>query len=245
MIIRRKRCSMTIIISLLIFIMTSAVYGQAGDYVKDGWYLGAFAAEVHMSGDFNGKGGYDDLGEILSVPDVANDTGFGFVLGARGSGAALELGFQRSNHKTGSLTLNPLYTNEGPVFFDESEASYNVIDLNLKIDVFAQKQIRPYILVGIGYSWLTIEDGFFDYTDDLWSVEPDDEEELKGSFEDTTFGAFNLNLGFGVAYYFHPQWAVTAGVIHRWNQFEPWDVFLDDTLSEKTFSLNFGITYTF
>ncbi len=245
MISHMKRCSTAIIISLLILVRTSAVYAQDGNYVKDGWYLGVFSTQVHMSGDFNGKGGYDDMGEILGVPDVDNDTGFGFVLGARGAGVALEWGFQRSNHETSSLLLQPGYTTEGPVFFDQSEASYNVIDMNLKIDVFTQKRIRPYILFGIGYSWLTIENNLFDYTEDLWSVEPGDEDELKGTFDDTTFGAFNLNLGCGVAYYFHPQWAVTTGVIYRWNRFEPWEVFLDDALSEKVFSLNIGIAYTF
>ncbi len=236
---------MTIIISLLVLVKTSAVYAQAGGYVKDGWYLGAFATQVHMSGDFNGRGGYDDIGEVLGVPDIDSDAGFAFVFGARGPGVALEWGYQRSDHETSPLLLQPVYTSDGLVFFDESKASYNVIDMNFKIDVFPQKQIRPYILFGLGYSWLTIEDNLFDYTEDLWSVEPDDEDELKGTYEDTTFGAFNVNLGCGVAYYFHPQWAITTGVIYRWNRFEPWDVFLDDALSEKTFSVNVGLTYTF
>lgn len=245
MISHAKRRSMTIIISLLVFVMTSAVYAQDGDYIKEGWYVGVFSTQVLMSGDFNGSGGYDDMGELLAVPDIANDTGLGFVFGAKGSGVAFELGFQRSDHKTSSLLLQPVYTSEGPVLFEGGETSYNVIDLNLKIDVFPQKQFRPYILLGLGYSWITIENGLFDYTEDLWSVEPGDEDELKGSFEDTTYGAFNVNLGFGVAYYFHPQWAITAGVIHRWNRFEPWDIFLDDALTENTFTVNVGITYTF
>jgi opacity protein-like surface antigen len=240
-----KRCSTIIALNLLVVIMTSAVYAGDGDYVKDGFYIGVSSIKTHLSGDFKGIHYYDAIGEILVVPDMDNDTGFGFVLGGRGAGLALELGYQRSIHETTSGWADPFYIDEGPVFFDESEASYNAIDFNLKVDVFAQKRIRPYVLLGIGYSWLTIENGLFDYTDDLWSVEPNDEDELKGSFDDAFFDAFHLNFGCGVAYYFHPQWAVTAGLMYQRNRFDSWDISLDDTLSEEAFCLSVGIAYTF
>lgn len=239
-----QKFSTIIILNLLAFFMTSAVYAKDRDYVKDGFYIGVSSVKTHLSGDFYGKY-YDVVGEILYTPEVDNDTGFGFVFGGKSAGVALELGYQRSIHETSSGWADPFYIDEGPVFFDESKASYNAIDLNLKVDIFAQNRIRPYILLGIGYSWLTIENNFFDYSDDYWSVEPNDDDELKGSFDDTFFDAFHLNFGCGVAYYFHPQWAVTTGLMYQRNRFESWDVSLDDTLSEKAFCLSIGITYTF
>ena len=230
------------IINLLVVIMSSAVYAGDRDYVKDGFYIGVSSIKTHLSGDFDGVSGAALPGEILYFPDMDNDAGFGFVLGGRGAGLALELGYQSSKHETSPIRLD---TVEGPIFFNESEASYNSIDFNLKVEVFAQKRIRPYVLLGIGYSWLTIENGLFDYTDDYWSVEPNDEDELKGSFDDAFFDAFHLNFGCGVAYYFHPQWAVTAGLMYQRNRFDSWDISLDDTLSEKAFCLSVGIAYTF
>jgi opacity protein-like surface antigen len=147
-------------------------------------------------------------------------TGFGIILGARGTRGAVELSYQRSSHDTSSFFTVP----------GESTATYNVIDLNAKIDVFAQDQLRPYVLLGFGFPWLTIEesatDGF--------------------SYYDETFHGFAFNVGAGAAYYLHPQWALTGGLIYRWSWFwsvEDYDI--DDDLSANTLGLTFGITYTF
>ena len=85
-----KKCSTIIIINLLVVIMTSAVYGGDGDYVKDGFYIGISSIKTHLSGDFDGTKYCYTLGEIVSVPDMDNDTGFGFLLGGRSAGLALE-----------------------------------------------------------------------------------------------------------------------------------------------------------
>ena len=57
---------------------------------------------------------------------------------------------------------------------------------------------------------------------------------------------FAFNVGAGVAYYLHPQWALTGGLIYFWNRFgsvEGRD--LDNALSEEAFGLTFGIMQTF
>jgi hypothetical protein len=49
-----------------------------------------------------------------------------------------------------------------------------------------------------------------------------------------------------VAYYFHPQWAITGGVIHRWNWFGSVEGgSVDDSLLEKALGFTLGIAYTF
>ena len=112
--------------------------------------------------------------------------------------------------------------------------------MNFKVDVFAHDQVRPYILFGFGFPWLTIENGLAELDYDYYL------DDYVLSFEDETFFGFALNAGAGLAYYFHPQWAVTGGVIYRWNWFtsaEGSD--LDDNLLERAFCFNVGIAYTF
>lgn len=201
-------------------IAVSPVHAGDAGYVKEGTYLGASFIHNSMSGDFDDtivlvgpSGGVD-------VPDVDNGPGFGVVLGWRGEKVAMELGYQRSIHDTFSSFVD----------IGESEAAYNVVDLNFKIDVFARNKLRPYILLGLGIPWLTIEDSAT----------------AGEGLEDATFFGYCLNAGAGVAYYFRPQLAVTGGLIYRWNRFTSAEgTSLEDSLSEGALGLTVGIAYTF
>lgn len=219
-----KKFSTIIIISLLALIMTSAVYAQDAAYVKDGTYIGVFLTSNQMSGDFDGTSlGYVAPGEFLDVPDVDSGSGLGILLGVRMPNAkgAVELGYQRSRHDTSSIWID----------MGANEAAYNVIDLNIKIDVLAREQIRPYILFGFGFPWLTVEDrGMIDGL----------------TYQDATFTGLCLNVGAGAAYYFRPDLAVTGGIIYRWNRFSSAEGrSLPDSLIEKALCFRIGVNYTF
>jgi hypothetical protein len=221
-----KKFSTIIILSLLALLTTSAVYAQDGNgkrnYVNNGTYLGVYLTKNNMSGDFDGSGKYyTTTTELFDVPDLDDGSGFGFVLGHRDQKAAVELGYQRSRHDTSSFFID----------MGENDASYNVIDFNFKVDIFARNKVRPYILFGFGIPWLTIEDrGMIDL----------------GSYEDITYMGWALNAGAGAAYYFRPQWAVTGGLMYRWNWFTRAEgASLDESLFEKAFCFNIGVAYTF
>lgn len=205
---------------MLCFTMATPVKADDSEYVKNGLYLGVLFAYNGMSGDFDDSVFYTNGSTVYDVPDVDDGMGFGLILGTRTSKGALELGYQRTSHDTNSSFVD----------IGKSTAYYNVIDLNFKFDVFAQKQLKPYFLVGLGIPWLTIEDS-----------------QTNGvTYEDETFVGFDLNLGAGMAYYFHPQWAITGGVIYRWNWFGSVDgESIDNSLLEKALGLTVGITYTF
>ena len=225
-----KKLLIIIVLNLFVFVVTSAVYAQGSKYVKEGSYLGGYLTNNQMFGDFDNTRSYYALDEILDVPYVDDGTGFGVVLGSRVPKGAVEFGYQRTRHDTISI-LN----------MSEGEAFYNVIDLNFKVDVFARNRTRPYLLFGIGFPWLTIEDGLieldYDYGIDDYVI---------SSVDDATYFGFALNAGAGVAYYFHPQWAVTGGLIYRWNWFTSAEgSSLDENLLERAFCLNIGIAYTF
>lgn len=224
--LRMKNILTIIMLNLLFLVSASVVYAQGSSYVKEGAYLGVYFTDARMFGDFDNTVSYYGYDEIYEVPYVDDGTGFGVVLGARTEKGAVELGYQRTRHDTISL--------------GGDKASYNIIDLNFKVDVFARDQVRPYILFGFGFPWLTIENGLAELDYDYYL------DDYVFSFEDETFFGFALNAGAGLAYYFHPQWAVTGGVIYRWNWFtsaEGSD--LDDNLLERAFCFNVGIAYTF
>ena len=227
--LRMKNILTIIMLNLFFLVSASVVYAQGSSYVKEGTYLGINLTDARMSGDFDNTVSYYGYDDVYDVPYVDDGTGFGVVLGARVPKGAVEFSYQRTRHDTISLLT-----------LSEGEATYNIIDLNFKLDVFARDQVRPYILFGFGFPWLTVENGHAELEYDYYLDEYD------YSFDDETFFGFALNAGAGLAYYFHPQWAVTGGVIYRWNWFtsaEGSD--LDDNLLEKAFCFNVGIAYTF
>ena len=203
--------------------VVSPVHAGDSSYVKDGWYLGLQAVHNSMSDDdFAADGTILTVpGDLFDLPEVDAGTGFGVVLGMKRDRVALELGYQRSSHDTSSFFV---------VAPGESEASYNVIDLNFKVDVLARDKLRPYILFGFGIPWLTIDGSAFDGT----------------KYYDETFHGFAFNLGAGVAYYLRPQWALTGGLMYRYSWFssvEGNDI--DDSLTANVLAFTLGIAYTF
>jgi opacity protein-like surface antigen len=196
---------------------------EDSNYVKDGFYLGAMFLNNSMSGEFDDSSFLITSTELFDAPDIDDSTGFGVVAGFRRDKISFEIDYQRSVHDTSSSFL--FFGTAG-----KSEAAYNVIDLNLKVDVFARKQLRPYVLIGMGFPWITIEDS----ATDGFSV------------YDETFTGIALNTGGGMAYYFHPRWAITAGAVYRWNWFSRVeDVKIDDYLLEEVLCLTVGFAYTF
>lgn len=219
---KQGKTVIALINAVLAITMASPMVTKGSTDVKDGLYLGAMFAYNHMSGDFDDSTFLvsSSDSDIYDVPDVDDGMGFGVLVGWRLDRYSMELVYQRSSHDTSSSFVD----------MDGSDAFYNLVDLDFKIDVFAQSKLRPYVLFGVGIPWLTIEDGS---TDGF-------------SYKDETFVGFDLGVGAGVAYYFTPQWAITGGVIHRWNWFNTVEGDgVHDTLMEKALGFTIGLAYTF
>jgi hypothetical protein len=210
---------------------------DASEYVKDGLYLGAMFAYNSMDGDFDDShiityepeaGRTDEF----DVPDVDEGAGFGLVIGRRFDKISLEFGYQRTIQDT----YSSLWTLDGEdvvLLIGDSEATYQVFDLNVKIDVFAQDRLRPYVLLGGGLTTLDIDDSRSEGPDEPWNKEAE-------------YSGYCLNAGVGAAYYFHPQWAVMGGLIHRWNTFNyVKGARLDSNIHERALGFTVGIAYTF
>lgn len=211
-------CAVCIICFLMIAGNSSA--DTDTEYVKTGPYITVLYEYNIMRGDFDDTLYFTDGTWIYDVPDVDDGMGAGFIFGIRYDFGCLEIGYHRTHHDTSSSITT----------IGESEAAYNVVDLNVKYDIFAGKRIKPYLLAGIGATWLKIEDSATDGT----------------VYENETFYGYEINLGAGVSYYFHPQWALTGGVIYRHNWFSGLSSgTLSETQIEKAIGLTFGISYTF
>jgi hypothetical protein len=209
---------------------------QGSEYVKDGFYLGGLFAYNSMDGDFDDthivkyRDSYKT--DMFDVPDVDDGAGFGLVIGRRFDWISLEFGYQNTSHDTFS-SLAEIDGDEITLLIGDSEATYQVFDLNVKIDIFAHDRLRPYVLLGGGLCTLDIEDSRSLGPDLPWN-------------KDAEYSGYCLNAGVGVAYYFRPQWAVMGGLIHRWNTFNylKGDR-LDDNIHERALGFTLGLAYTF
>jgi hypothetical protein len=221
----------------LCLVAACSTRADASEYVKDGFYLGAMFAYNSMDGDFDDTYTitYDeesDRTDEFDVPDVDEGAGFGLVIGRRYDKISLEFGYQRTIQDTYS-SLAEIDGEEVTFLIGDSEATYQVFDLNVKIDVFAQEKLRPYVLLGGGLSSLDIDDSRSEGPGLPWNKEAE-------------YSGYCLNAGVGAAYYFHPQWAVTGGLIHRWNTFNHLKgARLDNNIHERALGFTLGIAYTF
>lgn len=211
---------------------------EGSEYVKDGFYLAGMFAYNSMSGDFDDTHviTYEeesDRTDVFDVPDVDDGGGFGLVIGRRYDWISLEFGYQRTTQDTFSSLWTLDDEDEVVLLIGDSEATYQVFDLNVKIDVFAQDRLRPYVLLGGGLCSLDIEDSRSEGPGQPWDKEAE-------------YSGYCLNAGLGTAYYFHPQWAVTGGLIHRWNTFNHVKgARLANNIHERALGFTVGIAYTF
>lgn len=198
---------------------------QAGKtvYAKSGFYIGLNAPYNTIGGDFDGTSillGEDDL---ILVPKINSNFGWGVTLGSRGENAAVELNYVRSKHDATWMGA-------------KVESIFNMVSLDFKGFFLTNKPIQPFLMYGIGYSWLDVKDG---------SVNK------KLVVGDATYSGGGANLGAGLAYYIHPRVSVHGEIIYRaiWYVYasgvEGSGAVLDEYLYGGGLCGNVGLTYTF
>jgi hypothetical protein len=222
-----KKTVLCFILPVLIFALSSECRALDGPYAKQGIYFGLTGNYNTVGNDFDGKtveGSYD---EVVAVPKIDNAYGFGVVLGSRKQNGAVELSYVRSQHDS---------TFSG---YSLGDVTYNTINLDGKYYFLSNKPVQPFILFGICFPWLKVENS---------SVSTEDYETLESG--DATFYGIGLNLGTGIAYYLNPRIAITGGITYRFNVYtglsgEQTSGDLDESLFGGGANINFGITYTF
>ena len=209
----------------IFFMVTGGSFVCAGEsdfYFQKGVYVGGSLVHNSIGADFDGKTVYYyEAGSQYNVlPEVDSDFGFGLFIGYRLERWAMELSYQRVVHDTYSVVTG------------NQNGEYNVIDLNVKVDIFPQGRFRPYALIGIGAPWFDIENNRTNDGGATWT--------------DETFKGYSVNGGLGFAYYLNSRWFLTAGAMYRWQHFRDVDglyMSVDGMGSGMNYSL--GVAYTF
>jgi hypothetical protein len=216
-----KRKIILCVCFVLFSTLSSYVYAEESSFsMKTGAYVALSWVHNSIGGDFDDSMFYYGTSALYNVPEVDSGTGFAIALGGKSEKGAIELSYQRSTHDT-----HTAFTDIG-----DQKAEYNVVDINFKIDVFAKNRIRPFILFGFGFPWLTIENNMTDGV----------------TYSDEKFTGISGNIGVGIAFYFHPKWCLNGGLLYRWQSFSRIEgIKLDENVGGSGASYTFGIAYTF
>lgn len=192
-------------------------------YAKKGFYVGVTVPYNTIGGDFDGETALIAPGEVILVPKVESNYGWGILIGGRGPSSAIELSYLRSTHDVTWLGA-------------KGEADYNMVNLDFKGFFLADKPTQPYLLLGLCFPWLVVKDASAD---------------VYGDVGDATFKGIGLNLGGGLAYYLHPKVSISGGVIYRWISYgsaegvSGTDRDMEDRLGGSGLNFNVMTTFTF
>jgi hypothetical protein len=167
---------------------------QQGFAKVGGYAAGSFVPAFTLDGEtFNGLAAYREVNgdEIALLPKLDKQKMFRGILGYRYEKAALEISYQRTNHK--GMFAETL----------SGEATFQQFNLDTRYFFLTHGRVQPYILAGAGFPWLTIKDGSFLLDD------------LDAGTGDGRFKGYAGNTEVGVTVYPHPQVGLVLGYAYR------------------------------
>lgn len=171
------------------------VLAENNDDALNGTYIGLTFLYNSIGGHFNGEDYFDSGQELLFIPKVKSNYGFGVSVGKRvpfnkNLGMVSELGYYRSTHDYTLLEV------EG------GEAIFNMLTLKPRLYFSANKAIQPFINGELAWAWLIAKDC------SITTIEP-----IRTG--NASFSGLVLGVGGGIAYYIHPKVSIDAGIIFR------------------------------
>jgi hypothetical protein len=216
-----------------------------GDYLHTRTYIGGVGTSisVNKSGEFTGTN-YSHVNnpyDIVLIPSIAQNFGFGLLIGHREETYAMEVSYWRSEHVA---TFGPAIVETGsdPVTFStafQDTASYQSINLDFKKYFLSELDIQPFLNLGVSFPWITV---------------PFADGDSSGNVGPATLAGLGLNVGVGVEYYLTPNISFIGGVYQRWASFDQFrgrsgqygvlDQYGTDTSNEGS-GLNFAVGTTF
>lgn len=177
--------------------IASAVLAEEKHYAQEGHYIGIAIPYNTVGGDFDGETllTLQDSDTIAVLPKIESNYGYGILLGVREARTALEFSYLWSNHK-------------GTFQGVESEVEYYLFNIDGKYYFLSDKPIQPYLLGGMTCHRLVVKNG---------KTTCDISCQTGGNYaNDAVWQGVGLNLGSGIAFYLHPRWSLSGGIIYRW-----------------------------
>ncbi len=193
---------------------TRADEGNPGDFIHTRTYIGVEGTSVSVdnTGIFNGLNYsivYNPTYEVDLLPALAQNFGFGVLLGHREEAWAVEVSFWQSNHNAtfgpGVVVDNP---SGGSVTFNQQfqdVAVYNSINVDFKRYFITESQIQPFVNLGVCFPWIVVNNAAANANYDVTSL---------------TLAGLGLDLGAGVEYYLSPTLSFFGGAYRRWASFD-------------------------
>jgi opacity protein-like surface antigen len=155
--------------------------------------MGLGAVYNAIGGDFDGQAGLSNGTEVIILPDLDAGLGIDLLAGFRiDDRFSLEFDFMTSKH---SGTWEGL----------KGDAGYLGLNFNGKYSFLATRTMQPYLLFGINYSLLVINDGAQDL--------------MTGETSNATLFGSGFNLGTGIEQYIGPNTSLTIGVMYRYIEY--------------------------
>lgn len=190
---------------------SSAWGDRINDFVHQRTYLGIVGTSVGVSSDgvFNGENysRYDNPYEIVLLPTIAQNFGFGIFVGHREETYAMEIGYWQSEHLTtfgpGDVIAPGPTTLAIPKF--EDKASYRAVNVDFKKYFLTELPYQPFVNLGVGFPWVDLANAAANSSGDV-SV--------------ATVAGLSLNLGVGVEYYLTSNISFIGGAYQRWTSFD-------------------------
>ena len=138
---------------------------------KSGFYIGAMFPYVNIDGDFDDETILIGDGEGIALTELEEGSGWGAVVGVRGSHGAFEVSYQKTDHDADLLG---------------TDGEFNTVNLDFKLFLLPKEYVQPMLLFGLAVPWLDIEDN---------SINTEEE------IGDSEFRGIGFNLGGGLSAY--------------------------------------------
>jgi len=192
--------------------------------VETGTYLRALLPHTTIGGDFQGDTALVGWDEAILIPEFDDGSGYGLALGRRWKRVGLELSYMQTSHDASVVGLG------------WGEADAQMVDLNFKYFFRTSRRLQPFLLLGLGSTWIDVPDASFDSA---------------GEFDDASFSGSCANLGVGANYYLRRDLSIDIGLFHSWRSMNKVSGIhsdsqtLDDNLDASGVRAVLGLTYTF
>ncbi|HUO56666.1 MAG TPA: hypothetical protein VMV05_00670 [bacterium] len=214
----RKRFKFYFVPAVLVLLPLAdrSAWGEGGnpnDYLHTRTYVGVVGTSVSVGqgGIFNGTH-YSridaPLYEIDLLPGIAQNFGFGVLVGHREEAYAMDVSYWQSNHVAsfGPVTTGSNYGGSATLSHEAQDtAVYRSVNIDFKRYFLTESQLQPFVNLGVCLPWIVVDNASEDSNGDIGAV---------------TLAGLGLNLGIGAEYYLSPNISFVGAAFQRWSSFD-------------------------